>query len=171
MAKDSLRAMAQISESAQTILASIETPMFSSQPSGLGFSGDKCQSCYYPGEHVIGPEEISLVSQYMEEHKIPPENTRIYKTFVDGHCVYELLLASVEKNAGEEEITRLPGSQASIRLIKGDHRGELLAICHSLKQAAQYTANPIQETFLDQYQRSFYTGDLEIYKESQKTWI
>ena len=171
MAKDSLRAMAQMSESAQTILASIETPMFSPQPSGLGFPGDKSQSCYYPGEHVIGPEEISLVSQYMEEHKILPENTRIHKTFVDGHCVYELLLASVEKNAGEEKITKLPGSQAIIRLIKGDHSDELLAICHSLKQAAQYAANSIQETFLDQYQRSFYTGDLEIYKESQKTWI
>ncbi len=107
----------------------------------------------------------------MEEHKILPENTRIHKTFVDGHCVYELLLASVEKNAGQEKITKLPGSETSIRLVKGDHGDELLAICHSLRQAAQYAANPIQETFLDQYQRSFYTGDPEIYKESQKTWI
>ena len=107
----------------------------------------------------------------MEKHEILPENTRIHKTFVDGHCVYELLLASVEKNAGQEKITKLPGSEASIRLVKVDHNNELLAICHSLRQAAQYTANPRQETFLDQYQRSFHTGDLEVYKESQKTWI
>ena len=163
--------MAQISESTYTTLARIETPMFSSQTSSLGFPGDKSQSCYYPGEHVISPEEISLVSQYMEEHKILPENTRIHKTFVDGHPVYELLLASVEKNTGQEKITKLPGSEASIRLVKGDHDDELLAICHSLRQATQYVANPRQETFLDQYQRSFQTGDLEIYKESQKTWI
>ncbi len=171
MAKESLRAMAQISESANAILASIETSMFSSQINSLGFPGDKTQSCYYPGEHVITPEEISLVSQYLEKHKILPENTRIQKTIVDGSCVYELLLASVEKTTGQEKITKLPGSPASIRLVKGDHGDELLAICHSSRQAAQYAANPIQETFLDQYQRSFHTGDLEIYKESQKTWI
>ena len=55
--------MAQVSESTDTILASIETPTFSSQTSSLGFPGDKSQSCYYPGERVIRPEEISLVSQ------------------------------------------------------------------------------------------------------------
>ena len=110
--------MAQISESTQTILASIETPMFSSQPSSLGFPGVESQNCYYPGEHVISSKEISLVSQYMEEHKVPPENTRIHKTFVDGRRVYELLMASVVKNAGQEKITKLPGSEASIRLIK-----------------------------------------------------
>ena len=151
MNKESLRAIAQISESNQTVLQSIETLMFSSQPSSLGFPGDESQSCYYPGESVISPEEISLVSQYMEEHEILPENTRIHKTFVDGHCVYELLLASMEKNAGEGKIAKLPGSEASIRLTKGDHGDELLAICHCLGQAAQYAANPIQETFLDQY--------------------
>ena len=163
--------MAQLSESTITILASIGSPMFSSQTKSLGFPSDKSQSSYYPGEQVISPEEISLVSQYMERHKILPENTRIHKTFVDGKCVYELMLASVEKDTDQEKITKLPASEASIRIVRGDHSDELLAICHSLKQAAQYAANPIQKTFLDQYQRSFYTGDLEIYKESQKTWI
>ena len=171
MTKESLRTMAQISESANTILASIETPMFSSQPNSLGFPGNKNQSCYYPGEHGISPEEISVVSQYMEEHRILPENTRIHKTFVDENCVYELLLASVEKNIGQENISKLPGSKATIRLVKGDHSDELLAICHSLGEASLYAANPIQETFLDQYRRSFHTGDLGIYKESQKTWV
>ena len=81
------------------------------------------------------------------------------------------MLASMEKDTEQEKITKLPASEVSIRIVKGDHSDDLLAICHSLKQAAQYAANPIQETFLDQYQWSFYTGDLEIYKESQKTWI
>lgn len=163
--------MAQLSESTKTILTSIESPMFSSQTKSLGFPSDKSQSSYYPGEQVISREEISLVSQYMERHKILPENTRIHKTFVDGNCVYELMLASVERDTEQENITKLPASEATIRVVRGDHSDELLAICHSLKQAAQYAANPIQETFLDQYQRNFYTGNLEIYKESQKTWI
>ena len=132
MPKESLRTIAQIAESTHTIFASIETPMFSSQTSSLDFPDDKSQSCYYPGEHVISPEEMSLVSKWMEEHKIRPENTRMHKTFVDGRCVYELLLASVEKNVGQEKSTKLPGSEASIRLVKGDHSDELLAICHSL---------------------------------------
>ena len=53
--------MAQLSESTKPILASIESPMFSSQTKSLGFPSDKSQSSYYPGEHVISPEEISLV--------------------------------------------------------------------------------------------------------------
>ena len=163
--------MAQISESANAILASIETPMFSSRPSSLGYPSVENQSCYYPGENDISPGEISLVSQYLEKHKILPENTRVHKTFVDGICVYELLLASVENNTSHENMAKLPNSEACVRLVKGDHADELSAICHYLKRAAQYATNSIQETFLDLYQQSFYTGDLEIYKESQKTWI
>ena len=35
----------------------------------------------------------------------------------------------------------------------------------------QYAANPCQRLFLSQYQQSFQSGDLGLYKESQKTWI
>ena len=77
----------------------------------------------------------------------------------------------MEKNIGQENISKLPGSKANIRLVKGDHSDELLIICHSFGEAALCAANPIQETFLDQYRWSFYTGDLGICKESQKTWV
>lgn len=114
MTKESLRSMAQLSESTKTILASIESPLLSPQTKSLDSPSDKSQSSYYPEEHVIRPEEISLVSQYMERHKILPQNTRIHKNFVDGNCVYELMLASMD-------------------IVKGDHSDELLAIYHSLK--------------------------------------
>ena len=143
--------------------------MFSSQIKSLGFPSDKSQSSYYPGEQIISPQEITLVSQYMERYKNLPHNTPIHNTFVDGSCVYELMLASVGRDTEHEKITKLPASEASIRVVEEDHNDELLAICRSLKQAAQYAANPIQKTFLDQYQRSFYTGNLEIYKEFHKT--
>ena len=55
--------------------------------------------------------------------------------------------------------------------MKGDHSHELVSICRSLEQASQFAANDTQKRFLDQYVRSFESGDLEIYKESQRTWV
>ena len=59
----------------------------------------------------------------------------------------------------------------TVRVVRGDHRDELASICDSLERATQYAANPVQQTFLKQYQDSFRTGDLAPYKDSQRTWI
>ena len=41
----------------------------------------------------------------------------------------------------------------------------------ALELPARYAPNSRQGELLDQYDRSFYTGNLKIYKESQKLWI
>jgi dipeptidyl-peptidase-3 len=53
----------------------------------------------------------------------------------------------------------------------GDHSEELARICASLSEAKKFAANEKQERFLSHYIESFRTGDLEIYRNSQRTWI
>ena len=167
----SLQAMASTSERASTILASIEKTIFSSQPSSLGFPGETTQSCYYPGDYKLSPDEISRVSQCLEENRILPENTRIQKVFEGDKAIYHVHQASVETETGSKTAIEMPESKGSIRLVKGDHCDELTVICNSLDKAAQYAANPRQQQFIKQYQQSFRSGSLESYKASQITWI
>jgi dipeptidyl-peptidase-3 len=62
-------------------------------------------------------------------------------------------------------------SGASVYLVRGDHSAELKKICECLSEALKYAANPLQERTLMKYRESFQTGDIEAYKESQRTWI
>ncbi|KAI4159194.1 MAG: hypothetical protein LQ342_006777 [Letrouitia transgressa] len=144
--------------------------MYSPQPSSLGYPSKETQSTYYPSSLSITAEEVANVSRAMEINGILPENTRIRKTIQDSKVVFEVLQASVETSGSIQEIvTQNP--KTSIRIVKGDHTQELARICNQLQVAAQYAANPRQKQFIEQYQQSFQTGDLEVYKQSQKTWI
>ncbi|KAI4120527.1 MAG: hypothetical protein LQ338_006955 [Usnochroma carphineum] len=106
----------------------------------------------------------------MEDNGVLPGNTRIEKVIEGAHVVYKVLQASVEI-ASSDLSFQSPQLAGPVRIVRGDHCDELASICNSLEQASHYAATPAQQTFLKQYQQSFQTGDLELYKESQKTWI
>ncbi|KAL8781442.1 MAG: hypothetical protein Q9213_005994 [Squamulea squamosa] len=142
--------------------------MFSPQPSSLGYPSEKTQSAYYPGEAQISPDEVTFVSRTMENLGILPENTRIRKIYESDQIVFEVLQASVEDGVQSLKSQDMNGS---IRIRKGDHSKELKLVCENLRSAAHYTAYPLQKQFLKEYEQSFWTGDLEVYKDSQKTWI
>ncbi|KAF2678548.1 peptidase M49, dipeptidyl-peptidase III [Lentithecium fluviatile CBS 122367] len=89
------------------------------------------------------------VSCLLEEHSILPENTRLRKRVNAGKLTFEVLQASVEHNAAYVELD-LP------------HLGAV---------AMKYTANENQALFLSQYIASFKSGDLETYRDSQRTWV
>ena len=162
--------MASTSIRASMIFASVEKAMFSPQPSSLGFPGDETQSCYYPGDHKLSFDEISHVSQCLEENGILPENTRVQKVFENRQMIYQVHQASVEQEASSQRTIEMPDSKGSIHLVKGDHYKELTAICESLDEAVKY-ATKRQQRLIEQYQHSFRSGDLEPYKASQITWI
>lgn len=144
--------------------------MFSAPPFSLGYPSTTTQSMYYPGTLKLSQEEISIVSKALEERSIYPENTRIQKTTKASAVIYDVLQASTETDRESVEFL-LPNSNGSIRIVRGDHANELSLICSSLAEASKYAANKAQETFLIEYIGSFKTGDLNIYRQSQRTWI
>ncbi|KAJ5058664.1 peptidase family M49-domain-containing protein [Bipolaris maydis] len=115
-------------------------------PYGLGFPSHTAQSMYYPGDSIITRDEISEVSRVLEKHSIFPENTRIQKVSNTKAQIFKVLRASVEHDI-QPSILEIPSL------------------------AKKYAANKKQEDFLSQYIESFRTGDLEAYRNSQRTWI
>lgn len=144
--------------------------MVSTPPYSLGYPGDQAQSAYYPGVCRITLDEIAMVSRALEENSVFPENTRIQKVASSGMPVFEVLQASVEKNAQVLEFL-LPGSKGIVRLVRGDHSEELDRICFALSEASKHAANDTQRLLISQYIESFKTGNLDVYRDSQRTWI
>lgn len=156
-----------------------EVALLAPIPSGLGFPSDVAQSSYYPGNLKISREEIATVSSVLEAECIHPENTRIRKCMSGNNntITYDVLQASVAIDTQPPRIlqtTKLEsggGGEAKIRLIRGDHSDELARICSCLQEAQKFAANPTQEKFLSEYVESFTTGEIEVYKNSQRTWV
>lgn len=119
---------------------------------------------------TITQHEIAMISQALEERKVLPENTRIRKLEVSGNVQFEVLLASVEDDI-QPTIFSLPDSHTVVRIKRGDHAAELAQVCSNLSEAIKHANNDIQQEFLSEYIQSFRTGDLEVYRNSQRTWI
>ena len=102
-----------------------------------------------------------------------PENTRIRKT-KDGN--FEILIASGISNPPTSDIDTKETSWAlpdgkTILLLFGDHQEEMAKIALHMKQAGKHAANAKQKSMLDEYAKSFGTGSLLAFKESQKLWV
>jgi dipeptidyl-peptidase-3 len=113
--------------------------------------------------------EIKAISRAMEQWNIFPENTRIEKVRTDGELLYNVLQASSQITPPREY--ELPEYQARVLIKTGDHATELSKMSAELNKAVEHAANPTQKHVISQYIRSFETGDLEVYRDSQRMWV
>ncbi|KAK7931542.1 dipeptidyl-peptidase 3 [Apiospora marii] len=168
LSRGALEALAARSPRLNSPYAEFKDAIFAVPPFSLGFPGERAQSSYYPGELMVTKDDLEYVSACMDAQKIYPENTRLRKT-KDG------TLEILQGSALQGETSLPPGSSASsapsVKLLQGDHAAELQTICENLQNAAGYAANDTQRKFLAEYIESFRTGDLEAYRDAQRTWI
>ena len=128
---------------------------------------------YYPDSPDINQTEIEEVDKFIGDKGLLPENTRIRKT-KDGN--FEILIASGVSNPPASDIDTkdaswtLPNGK-SVSLVFGDHQEEMAKIALHMKQAGKHAANPGQKSMMDEYAKSFGTGSLLAFKESQKLWV
>ncbi|KAL1978028.1 hypothetical protein VTN31DRAFT_887 [Thermomyces dupontii] len=143
----------------------------------LGYPEKGHMTTYYPDSPTITKQEITAVGDFFEKKGLPLENTRLRKT-PSGD--FELLIASADpsppaqdRDLGEETSWELDGALKGkkLRLVYGDHQKEMGRITNSIKQAALNAANDTQKKMLEQYAKSFHTGSIEAYKESQRLWV
>lgn len=181
--QDDIVALASVSEKAQQILetTSIKEAMFANTEKPalmhLGFPSLGHMSAYYPDSPDISQEEIDAVNDFLTEKKLLPENTRVRKTSGGD---YEVLIASALQSpppggsdAGQESEWTLGGKLKGkkLKLIFGDYIEELAKIALHIKKAGLHSANEIQKKMMDEYAKSFGTGSLNAFKESQKLWV
>ncbi|KAI9728619.1 MAG: hypothetical protein M1828_002725 [Chrysothrix sp. TS-e1954] len=142
----------------------------------LGYPDAGHVSNYYPDSPTLTKEDITQLSTTFEEEGLLPENTRVRK-LPSGD--FEILIASSQTHPGED--TRdlpdlkyeLEGSLTgkTATLVFGDHKAEMQKIADGIREAHKYTANETQSKMMVQYFKSFETGSLEAFKESQREWV
>lgn len=143
----------------------------------LGYPEKGQMTTYYPDSPTITSEEITLVGDFLEKKKLLLENTRLRKTKTGD---FELLIASAEtspassgRDVGDVTSWELEGKLEGkkLQLIYGDYSDVMKKIAEHIKQAGKNSANEIQTKMHEEYEKSFSTGSLEAFKESQRFWI
>ena len=176
-------ALSSVSANARKILesTSIQTAMFANKEKPammhLGFPNLGHLSAYYPDSPDISQQEIEVVGESLAEKKLLPENTRVRKT---SEGDYEVLIASGVQHppsegsdAGKDSEWTLHGKLEGkkLRLVFGDYIEEMAKIALHIKKAGLQPANETQKKMMDEYAKSFGTGSLNAFKESQKLWV
>ena len=151
----------------------------------LGYPQDHHMTTYYPDEGYGGQgasitkEEIALCAEACAKHQpvLLLENTRLSK-LKSGD--FALLIASAEKdpkdsdrdlgNTKEISLTdKLEGKK--LILHYGDYSKQMSLIAGEIEQAIQYCGNDTEKAMLEAYAKSFRTGSIEAFKDSQREWI
>jgi len=135
----------------------------------LGLPSSTAQSTYYQASSPITKQEIAEVTEIAGKSGIHPENTRLVKTVTGNHSRLDVMQASVEKDVAGKLIIHTQDRE--VRLVRGDHSSELRRICEYLRKASEHTEDAVKKTYIAKLCRSFRTGDMEVYKDSQKTWV
>ena len=143
----------------------------------FGFPSQGHMSTYYPDSSDITREEIGKVGDLLGSKGILPENTRIRKTKGGDYGV--LIASALSKpppegsDAGEVTTWELPSplEGKKVSLAFGDHQEEMAKIALHIKKAGLHAANDTQKKMMDEYAKSFGTGSLKAFKESQKLWV
>ncbi|KAH7163220.1 peptidase family M49-domain-containing protein [Dactylonectria estremocensis] len=144
----------------------------------LGYPDEGHMTTYYPDSSEITKEEIKAVSDWMESKGQLPENNRLRK-LTDGN--FEILIASavtsVPSQGGdigkETQFTIDDGvlKGKTIKLTFGDYAEEMKNIAAYISKAGENADNDTQKNMHSAYTKSFETGSLEDFKDSQRYWI
>jgi len=135
---------------------------------------EKGLSTYYSSN--ISHEDVTLVQACMDEKKLSPYNTRLFK-LADNK--FELRLASVEQgpyNAAVDEPTlQCLGinqyKSCEINITRGDYSNLMKRVVDNLGKAKEFAANEHEEKMLAHYMDSFQTGSLNAHKDGSRNWV
>ena len=142
----------------------------------LGFPSQHLSN-YYPESPDITQEEIEAIDEFLAKKQLLPENTRLRK-LEDGD--FQVLIASAlkdppaaDRDVGEQTTFELEGSLKGKKLhfVYGDYIEEMAKIALQIKKAGLHAANSTQKAMMDEYAKSFGTGSLNAFLESQKLWV
>ncbi|KAK1730790.1 hypothetical protein CaCOL14_002881 [Colletotrichum acutatum] len=174
-------ALAATSPEAERFYNATNGAIFSSDKQALmhlGFPDKGHMTTYYPDSPHITQEEIEAVSAWMEKKGLLPENNRLRKT---KEGTFEILIASAVTSVPAEggdigketefqvEDGLLKGK--TIKLVYGDYAAEMKAIAEYITKAQENSDNENQAKMHEAYAKSFSSGSLLAFKDSQRFWI
>jgi dipeptidyl-peptidase-3 len=174
-------ALASVSPQANMHYKATNGAIFLSDPPGimhLGYLDDGHITTYYPGSPTITKEEIRAASDFLVKRELMPENTRLRKTETGN---FELLIASVVTeipneggDIGSETVFKLedgPLEGHTVTLVYGDYSELMALIAQYHRKAAENSENENQKNMQLEYVKSFSSGSMQAFKNSQRYWI
>ncbi|KAK3725250.1 hypothetical protein LTR37_000761 [Vermiconidia calcicola] len=174
---DEFAALAKASTETQTLYDSFKDDLYESKTMSrmhLGYPDEGHISTYYPDSPDITKEEISIVSEFLKERQLMPENTRLRQT-PSGD--FDLLIASAVRDPAtrdikEDEFTlggALKGKK--LRIVYGDHQTAMGEIARNLVEARKNALNEEEDAMQADYVKAFHDGSMQAHKDSQRHWI
>ena len=106
------------------------------------------------------------MNRFLFSRKQSVLNTRSFKKQEEGKTIYEITVASTEKEETEHEF-----EGKIIRIVRGEFSEYLNGVNQSLEKAMKFTRSELQENMIKDYISHFKTGDVNLHIESQKKWI
>lgn len=116
-------------------------------------------------------DDSKRVQQLMIRNKIEGYNNRAFK-LEDG--TYEVRFASIRDTEDPEEaefLKNYDSCDGKLKLTRGDYSPILREVNHHLNDAKAFVANETERQMLEEYIRSFRSGDLKAHKEGSRFWI
>ncbi|RMY68891.1 hypothetical protein D0863_06811, partial [Hortaea werneckii] len=130
---------------------------------------DRAQSIYTQASSPITKHDVAEIAEIAAQSGINPENTRLVKDVVGEKSRFNIVQASVEKYAAAKLISHTHDRQ--VCLVRADPSSELQRICECLQKASRSTEHAAKKSYIAKLCRAFQTGDMEEYKDSQRTWV
>ncbi|KKA30757.1 hypothetical protein TD95_002600 [Thielaviopsis punctulata] len=174
-------ALATASPEAEGFYKATKGAIFSSDKQSmmhLGYPDAGHMTTYYPDSSTITKDEIDAVSAWMEKKGLLPENTRLVKT---PEGAFEILIASAVKeipatggDIGTDTQFTIEGGLLdgkTIKLVYGDYAAEMKLASDYMAKALENISNYNQYKMNEAYVKSFNSGSLLDFKDSQRFWI
>lgn len=164
-----LEKISHISAQAKQLYKGFDRTIFRKPPYNLGFPSDFAQSAYYLSDQQLNYDELDKISKILGDNGIHPENTRLRNKSSNDKTMFEVLQASAEEDDKAQIL--FSSEDLQVTLQRGDHAVELKRICRCLDEARKYATSSLQKQTISKLTQSFKTGDMETYRDSQRTWV
>lgn len=178
LSPEAMERLASTTPKAKELLSKIGGKMFVEERDLLlGWPATGGISNYYPDSPDIKQEEVEALDEILTARGLLPENTRV-KKLPNGDFEVHIASGVQHPPATDVDISgplefglegKLSGKKA--RIVYGDYQEVMAKIAVEMKKAGEYAASPKQKEMMDAYAKSFATGSLQAFKESQRLWV
>jgi len=128
----------------------------------LGFDEEGVTS-YYTAD--ISKKEAEAVQAVLDRHGENAVNTRCAKV---GDKKYRVVAASAEPSA---DVKTYEEDGIVVEVACGDFATYMARCADQLEMAAKYAPREVEKKMLHEYIEHFRKGDVNLHKESQRTWV
>uniref|UniRef100_A0A2P2HZ51 Dipeptidyl peptidase 3 n=2 Tax=Hirondellea gigas TaxID=1518452 RepID=A0A2P2HZ51_9CRUS len=117
-------------------------------------------------------KDADLCKEYMTARNIEGWNTRLIKHEDGSKVVYDIRIASVEKDAADGITVKEDTFEGqTFTITRGDYSPILKMVNAELALAKNYAANDMEINMLERYIESFKTGSVKAHKEGSTFWV